>query len=1109
MHRQVLNLLLALSLWQSPAVLAAPQADASKASTASKAEESNDEKKKPWDVEQPEVASRAQVIDVTQGTWMNLDVSPDGTEIVFDLLGDLYVIPIRGGEARALTTSLAWDMQPRYSPDGKWLAFTSDKGGGDNIWVMPADGGEATQVTKEDHRLLTSPAWNPDSDYIVARKHFTSRRSIGSGEMWLYHRTGGKGLQMTEKKTKQKDEGEPIFSPDGRYLYYSRDVSPGSTFQYGKNSAEGIYAIERLDRETGRVIRVAGGPGGAARPTPSPDGKWLAFIRRYEGRTGLVVKDLASGAERLLLHPIERDLQETWAIHGVYPTFSWTPRSDSLVLWSGGTLHRVRLRDGRRTDIPFRVRTKRRMLTPLRHQVEVAPKEIQARMLRWVRVSPDGKRAVYSALGHLYTQELPSGEARRLTTQNDHWELFPSFSADGRSVVYSTWDDEELGTVRVVPARGGRSKVLTREPGHYISPVISPDGHQVVYQRVGGGWLTSPRWSQKRGLYALPLRKKGEETRVSYSGSEPHFGSASDRVYFLDKVTKGDTEVRELRSARLDGHELRTHVASAEAMSFRVSPNDQWIAWQEGYHVWVSPLVSAGRTWRIGPNEKGLPSVRVSKDSGYNMAWSGDSQRLHWNLGPELFTQELHEDFLQPREGEEDQEGEEQSAPAAGYTLGFSFPHDQPSGGMALVGARLVTMEGDRVIEDGTLVMKGNRILAVGPRATTRVPKGFKVIDAKGMTAIPGLIDVHDHGSQSEYGITPERSWKHDAMLAFGVTTIHDPSNHSQSIFAARELIQAGKMAGPRTFSTGTILYGAEGAFRSRVNSLEDARQHLTRMRAMGAFSVKSYNQPRRNQRQQVLQAARELGMMVVPEGGALFQHNMSMIADGHTGIEHAIPLANAYDDVLQFWATSQVGYTPTLNVAYGGLGAEHFWYQESDIYKHPRLRRFVPNLVLNARARRPAHAPHHEWNHIDVARFAKRLMDAGGHVQVGGHGQREGLGSHWEMWALVQGGFTSHEALRSGTLHGAWYLGLDGDLGSLSPGKLADIAVIEGNPLQDIRQSENIRYVIANGRLYDAATMAQLHPRQVPAPSYFFERDGVRTDGEIRGHDGCRGCGR
>lgn len=1086
-------LLCALGLVLSSAAQAKPDAEPAKAKTT---EAKN--KKEPWDVEQPKVASRSQTIDVKTGTWMSLDLSPDGKKIVFDLLGDLYVMPIKGGEAKALTNTLAWDMQPRFSPDGRWIAFTSDQGGGDNIWVMPAAGGKAKQITKEELRLVSSPAWSPDSEYIVARKHFTSRRSIGSGEMWLYHRRGGKGVQMTKKKTEQKDEGEPVFSPDRRYLYYSRDVSPGATFRYGKNSAEGIYAIERLDTKTGRVIRVAGGPGGAARPTPSPDGRWLAFVRRIEGRSALVVQNLRNGAEEVLLHPIERDLQETWAIHGVYPTMSFTPDSKAVVLWSGGTLHRVRLRDGRRSAIPFRVKTTRRMLKPLRRQVAVAPKQVDARMLRWVRVSPNGKHAVYQALGHLYIQPLPKGKARRLTRQTKHFEFYPSFSADGRFVVYTTWHDKELGSVRRVSINTGKVHMLSRKPGHYITPALAPDGRHVVYRRVGGGWITSPRWSKDPGLYALPVVRKGKEVLISHSGTDPHFGASSTRVYFLDKKDKNE---RVLRSARLTGHKNREHVISAEAASFRVSPNEQWIAWQEGYHVWVSPFVRAGRTYRLGPKAEGLPRLKVSKNSGYNMAWSADSKRLHWNLGAELFTQDLSAMFAERKEGEKFE------PKAKGTKLGFTFAHDQPKGGVAIVGARLVTMNGDQVIEDGTLITKGNRIVAIGPKTTTEVPKGVKVIDGRGMTLIPGLIDVHDHGAQSAAGMTPQRNWKHDAMLAFGVTTVHDPSNHSQSIFAARELIQAGKMVGPRTFSTGTILYGAEGAFRSRVNSLDDAKAHLSRMKAMGAFSVKSYNQPRRNQRQQVLQAARDLGVMVVPEGGALFQHNMSMIVDGHTGIEHAIPLANAYDDVLQLWAKSGVGYTPTLNVAYGGLGGEYYWYQDSKVYEHKRLRRFVPNRVLNARARRPAKAPHHEWNHIDVARFAKRLIDAGGKVQIGGHGQREGLGSHWEIWALAQGGFTPHEALRSATLHGAWYLGLDGDLGTLEKGKLADIVMIEGNPLTDIRQSEKIRYVIANGRLFDARTMAQIHPKKVPAPSYFFTADGVNTDQSVRGVDGCLGC--
>src|SRR5216110_1667981 len=195
-----------------------------------------------WNVSKPISPARHDAaIDVTEGTWLSVDVSPDGKEIAFDLLGDIYTIPVAGGEAKALTTGIEWDMQPRYSPNGKWIAFTSDRAGGDNIWIMNRDGSKPQQVTKETFRLLNEPYWSPDSEYIVARKHFTSERSLGAGEMWLYHRSGGEGLQLTKKRNDQKDSGEPVFSPDGRYLYYSDDTTPGGIFEYNKDPNKQIY----------------------------------------------------------------------------------------------------------------------------------------------------------------------------------------------------------------------------------------------------------------------------------------------------------------------------------------------------------------------------------------------------------------------------------------------------------------------------------------------------------------------------------------------------------------------------------------------------------------------------------------------------------------------------------------------------------------------------------------------------------------------------------------------------------------------------------------------------------------------------------------------------
>jgi hypothetical protein len=272
------------------------------------------------------------------------------------------------------------------------------------------------------------------------------------------------------------------------------------------------------------------------------------------------------------------------------------------------------------------------------------------------------------------------------------------------------------------------------------------------------------------------------------------------------------------------------------------------------------------------------------------------------------------------------------------------------------------------------------------------------------------------------------------------------------------------------------------------INNLDEARSHLRRLKAVGAFSVKSYNQPRRNQRQQVIQAARELEMLVVPEGGSTFYHNLSMILDGHTGVEHSIPIAPVYQDVLKLWGASQTGYTPTLVVAYGGIWGENYWYQKTNVWEKSRLLNFTPRAIIDSRARRRMLIPDEDFGHVTNAQTAKALLDAGAKVQLGAHGQLQGLGAHWEMWMFVQGGMTPLQAIRAATLHGAQYLGLDGETGSLEKGKLADLIVLNQNPLENIQHSESILYTMKNGRLYDAATMNEIGNHQRPRGPFFWE---------------------
>jgi len=1041
---------------------------------------SKTEKSTKWDVNAPQGKFKNIDINVSQGTWMNIDVSPNGKEIIFDLLGDIYKMSIDGGKVTPLIKGIAWHMQPKFSPDGKHIAFTSDQGGGDNIWLMNADGTSPRAVTKETFRLLNSPAWSPDGNYIVARKHFTASRSLGAGEVWMYHKTGGSGVKLTKRSNDQKDLGEPAFSPDGKYVYFSQDATPGKTFHYSKDSVKGIYKIKRLERETGNIETIISGMGGAIRPTPSPDGKKLAYIARDDFKSSLYIYDLASGEKTQIYNDLDRDMQETWAIHGVYPTIDWTPDNKKIVFWAGGKINKLDVRTKSVADIPFTIQTTKKVQEALRFAQPIEKDSFDVKMLRNVQVSPNGEKVIFEALGKLWIKKLPNGKPKRLTKDKSAFELYPQWSRDGKKIVYATWNDQNQGGIKVVSSRNGRGKTITTEPGKYVEPTFSPNGKTVVYRKVRGGSILPAKWSLDTGLYQAPT-KGGENKLITKYGYMPQFGLNNDRIFYMNYGAK-----QSFNSIDLSGNNSRKHYESKLATEFKISPNGEYLAFAERFKVYITPFSITGNSISIAPSAKNIPVKELSSRAGENISWTKNSDNLYWSLGPELYQSNISSLFAL-----KDKDDSKAAIKAKnGLNIGFMKNVDVPRGTIAFVGGTVITMNGKEVINKGVVIVEGNKIKQVGSKDTITIPSSAKIIDITGKTLMPGLIDVHAHGSQGSNEIIPQQNWKNYAELTYGVTTTHDPSNDTTEVFAASELQKAGKIIAPRIFSTGTILYGAQGVgYSSHVDSLEDAKFHIERLKKAGAFSVKSYNQPRRNQRQQIVEAARQLEMMVVPEGGSLLQHNLTMVADGHTGIEHSIPVAKIYDDVKQLWSQTDVGYTPTLVVAFGGIWGENYWYDKTDVWTEPKLNKFVPASSFKPTSMRRTKAPDHHYNHVSNAEVAKQLQDLGVKTNIGGHGQREGLGAHWEIWMFKQGGMSALESLRTATIDPAHYLGLDHAIGSIETGKLADMIVIDGNPLDDIRTTKNVTYTMINGRLYDANTMNEVGNREKKRKPFYFEK--------------------
>lgn len=1151
-----------------------------------------------WDVNAPLGPETAEFrLETGSGTWMNLDVHPDGNAIVFDLLGDLYLLPIEGGEATPLTSGAAYDIQPRFSPDGERLLFTSDRGGLSVVWTADFDGtalSDERAVIDGNKNTWGSGRFDETGDWVLARKRITDTSSIGISELWLFHEAGGSGVKLVGDKAEVEAFSA---SPDGRYVYYS--ASP--PFQYDRNPYTAIWSVNRFDRVTGERRVVSQGPGSSLAPELSPDGGRLAFVRRVGTQSTLWVQDLATGAERQIWDGLDRDQIETFASHNVYPGYAFMPDGESIVIWADGKIWRVAADGSGVREIPFRVDTEIRYHEPLRFTRNPSPDTLEAKLIRWPVISPDGETLAFTALGHLYWMSLPDGTPERVTDQ-PAFEFSPTFSADGRTLAFTSWSDDDGGALHTVRwRRSGPSGLSTvyRNPSQLVNPAWSADGDALLVVAGSGAnlqgrdlgaelrhdiLLVDPRGQSDEATFVVSTANRGSQRRIT----RPTFSADGTRIYYYDDEGGGGERGERtppktaLSSVKLDGTDKRTHMTLNYAQEAIVSPDESLVAFTEQHDAYVAALPKAGDAVEFDPDSATVAFKRLTTFGGEWVSFSANGSYLSWGFADEVSRVSVADLDLGAKKDERDvgdagvfivpvtidgdgryvydgnatdldglkerldaawqdaaevrvdvsfddaapwsawqaladwlgeakvsyetpadeEETDESNGEAADegegvdseparedYRIALEVPRAKPDGRVAFTGARIVTMNGEEVIDNGTIVVDGNRLSAVGATASMTLPEGLRTFDVAGKTIMPGLIDVHAHLGYGVLDINPQKEWRYFANLAYGVTTTHDPSASTHTVFSQSEMIEAGLMVGPRVYSTGFILYGALVPDMAVIDSYGDALAHVRRLKNLGAFSVKSYMQPRREQRQWVIRAAHEEEMLVFPEGGGNFPANMGMLMDGHSGIEHSLSVADIYEDVVELFANTRAGYSPTMLVAYGGQVGENWFYQNYDVWENEKLQSFYPPRQIEARARRRNMAADDDFNHIAVARQLKQVDDAGGLVVLGAHGQLQGLGAHWELWAMTQGGMSNLRALRAATINGAEYLGMDEHLGSLEAGKLADFIVLDDDPLERIENTDSIDMTVINGVVYDATTMDQLWPREVPRGDFYFNR--------------------